>query len=130
MLAEFKAGRVRVLAISGPARLGGRRRDADLQELGADCVIGAWRGVTGPAGLGLAEVKFWAGAIEAAAREPVWQEELARLSWSPLVQTGPDLQAYLAQERAEFVAVLGDLGLLKTNRICRLFKPARPENHS
>ena len=115
VLAELKAGRVRVLAISGPARLGGPFADTPAwNELGADCVIGAWRGVTGPVGLAPEQVKFWAGVIEQAARQSVWQEELARLSWSPLVQTGADLQAYLTQERAEFVAVLADLGLLKT----------------
>jgi hypothetical protein len=35
------------------------------------------------------------------------------LIWSPLVQTGAALDVYLANERAEFVAVLGNLGLLK-----------------
>ena len=76
-------------------------------------MIGAWRGVTGPAGITPAQVAFWAGVIEAATQQPVWRDELARLSWSPLVQTGAALRAYLAAERAEFVAVLGDLKLLK-----------------
>ena len=30
-----------------------------------------------------------------------------------MLRTGAELRAYLAQERAEFVATLGDLGLLK-----------------
>jgi hypothetical protein len=31
------------------------------------------------------------------------------------LQEGGDLRAYLAQERAEFVVVLGELGLLKAS---------------
>jgi tripartite-type tricarboxylate transporter receptor subunit TctC len=58
-------------------------------------------------------VKFWETVIEAATRQPCWQDDLARLSWSPLVQTGAALRSYLEAERAEFVAVLGELGLLK-----------------
>ena len=80
---------------------------------GADCVIGAWRGVSGPAGLAPSQINFWAEIVGPATRHPAWQAELARLSWSPLVQTGDVLRAYLAQERAEFVATLSELGLLK-----------------
>jgi len=82
-------------------------------EQAADCVIGAWRGVTGPAGLTSAQVKFWEGVVTTAAVQPCWQEDLKRLSWSPMVQTGTALRSYLDQERAEFVTVLGQLGLLK-----------------
>ena len=41
-----------------------------------------------------------------------------------MVQTGAALRAYLAAERAEFVAVLGELGLLKA--LTRAFSAARP----
>jgi putative tricarboxylic transport membrane protein len=114
VLAEQKAGRVRALAITAPERLSGAFAETPTwDELGADCVIGAWRGVTGPVGMTSEQAAFWAGVVHAATAHPVWQEELARLSWSPLVQTGAALNLYLANERAEFVAVLGDLGLLK-----------------
>jgi len=42
-----------------------------------------------------------------------WREELSRLSWSPMYQDGAVLRAYLNNEPAEFVTVLGELGLLK-----------------
>ena len=114
VLAELAAGRVRVLAISAPARLAGSFASVPTwSELGIDCVIGAWRGVSGPAALAPAQVRFWEGVIGTATAQPVWQEELARLNWSPMLRTGADLRGYLAQERAEFVTVLGELGLLK-----------------
>lgn len=114
VLNELKAGRVRVLAISAPARLSAPFADTPTwKELGMDCVIGAWRGVTGPAGITPAQVAFWERVVTAATAQPVWQEELARLNWSPMLKTGAALHEALDTERAEFVAVLDELGLLK-----------------
>jgi tripartite-type tricarboxylate transporter receptor subunit TctC len=76
-------------------------------------MIGAWRGVSGPAGLNIAQVRFWEGVIKTATAQSVWREELARLNWSPMLRTGADLHTYFNRERADFVTVLGELGLLK-----------------
>lgn len=114
VLAELKGGRMRVVGVSAPERLAGAFAGTPTWvEQGADCVIGAWRGVTGPAGLSKAQVRFWAALLEAAVGQPVWQAELGRLSWSPMLKTDAVLRDYLAAERAEFVAILGKLGLLK-----------------
>ena len=114
VIAELNVGRLRVLAISAPARLSGSFAGVPTwTEQAADCVIGAWRGVSGPAGLTPAQIKFWERVVTAAAAQPCWQEDLKRLSWSPMIQTGSALRSYLDRERAEFVAVLGELGLLK-----------------
>lgn len=115
VLKELAAGRVRVLGISSPARLAGAFADAPTwQEQGADCVIGAWRGVSGPAGLAPEAVAFWRNALRAAVQQPAWQAELARLSWSPAYHDGEALRALLERESAETAAVLATLGLLKT----------------
>jgi putative tricarboxylic transport membrane protein len=114
VLTEFESGRMRVLGVSAPDRLGGVfAATPTWREQGADCIIGAWRGVTGPAGLSDAQVRFWAGLLEAAAGQPAWKARLARLHWSPLLKTGGALENYLAAERAEFIPVLDELGLLK-----------------
>ena len=114
VLTELNAGRVRVLGISSPKRLSGAfAQTPTWVEQGADCVIGAWRGATGPAGLGAEEIAFWQGMLRQAEAQPVWRAELERLSWSPLHQDGAALTSYLARERAEFIATLGELGLLK-----------------
>lgn len=116
VLPELNAGRVRVIGITAPGRLTGTFVDAPTwKEQGVDCVIGAWRGATGPAGLGEGEVSFWRSVLKGAIEQPVWRQELSRLSWSPLFRIGTELRAHLGNERAKFVAVLGALGLLKTN---------------
>ena len=114
VLAELAAGRLRVLGISAPERLTGAfAATPTWQEQKADCIVGAWRGVTGPAGLAAEQVAYWQHLLRAATEQPVWRDELERLSWSPMYRDGAALRAYLDDERAEFVTVLGELGLLK-----------------
>ena len=111
---EIEAGRLRVIGISAPERLA-PPFDASptWREQGVDCVIGAWRGVTAPAGIGPAAVAFWQALLTAATSHPSWQTELAAHSWSPMYLNGSELQAYLAEESAGMTAILGELGLLR-----------------
>jgi putative tricarboxylic transport membrane protein len=113
VLTELEAGRIRLLGISAPQRLSGPLAGAPTwKEQSVDCSIGAWRGITGAAGIKPEQVAYWASALEAATQQPFWREELSRLSWSPMFQAGTALREYLDQERAEFVVTLGELGLL------------------
>jgi putative tricarboxylic transport membrane protein len=117
VLAELTAGRVRVIALSAPARLSGPFAGAPVwKEQGADCVIGAWRGVTGPAGITAPQITFWQNVLRAATAHPSWHDELSRLSWSPMYLDGDALRTYFAKEHEDFVTVLGGLGLLKSPR--------------
>jgi putative tricarboxylic transport membrane protein len=111
---EVAAGRLRVIGISAPARLPAPFAAApNWREQGVDCVIGAWRGVTGPSGINADQVAFWQGVLSAATNDPRWAGERATNSWSPMYLDGRALQNYLSQETADMKAVLGDLGLLQ-----------------
>ena len=111
---ELHAGTMRALAVSSPSRLDGLYAQAPTwKELGADCVIGAWRGVTGARALGAEQVACWESVLSAAVETAAWREELARLYWTPAYLQGAKLRAYLSQERAEMAAILADLGLTK-----------------
>jgi putative tricarboxylic transport membrane protein len=120
VLAELHARRIRLLGISAPERLAGAFAELPTwQEQSADCIVGAWRGVTGPSAMTKAQVAFWENVLCAATEQPIWRDEIERLSWSPMYQDGAALRAYLDNERTEFVAVLGELGLLEPSSACR-----------
>jgi putative tricarboxylic transport membrane protein len=111
--AELAAGRVRLIAMSSPARLAAPFADVPTwQEQGVACVVDSWRGANGPAGLGAAERRFWEGVLSAATGTAEWQAELARHGWSPMYLNGPALLAHLARERDEMRAALVALGLI------------------
>jgi putative tricarboxylic transport membrane protein len=114
VLTELNAGRIRLLGISGAERLSGPfAATPTWKEQSADCIIGAWRGITGPAGITPAQVAYWADVLKAVTQQPIWREELSRFSWSSMFKDGPVLREYLENERAEFVVMLDELGLLK-----------------
>jgi putative tricarboxylic transport membrane protein len=114
VVAELNSGRMRVLGISAPERLSGAfAATPTWREQSADCAIGAWRGVTGPSGLKPEHVAYWENVLRAATAQSIWREELSRLNWSSMYRDGAALHAHLETERAEFVAALGELGLLK-----------------
>ncbi len=111
---ELDAGTMRALAVSSPRRLDGLYAQAPTwEELGVNCVIGAWRGATGARDLAAEQVAYWESVLSAAVETPAWREELARLYWTPAYLQGAKLREYLAQERAEMAAILAELGLAK-----------------
>jgi putative tricarboxylic transport membrane protein len=111
---ELEAGTMRALAVSAPRRLHGAYAQAPTwAELPVDCVIGAWRGITGPRALTADQTAFWEGLLGAAVETAAWREELQRLYWTPSYLHGAPLRGHLARERAEMTAILADLALIK-----------------
>jgi putative tricarboxylic transport membrane protein len=105
---------MRALAVSAPQRLAGLYAPAPTWiEQSVDCVVGAWRGVSGARGITPAQIAFWESALAAAVATEAWQEELARLYWTPSYLDGAALRGQLRRERAEMKVMLADLGLLK-----------------
>ncbi len=113
-VAALAAGSVTALGVSAPERLSGPYRDAPTwTELSVDCVVGAWRGATGPGGLRPAHTTFWAGVLAAAVQSATWRAALERHHWSEMYLDGASLRSYLAREDADMRASLAELGLLR-----------------
>lgn len=111
---ELAAGTVRALAVSAPTRLSGLYEQTPTWvEQSVDCVIGAWRGVSGARGLTAAQIAFWEGVFAAAIATAEWKAELARHYWTGMYLDGPRLREYLLREDTEMGNLLGELGLLK-----------------
>jgi putative tricarboxylic transport membrane protein len=110
---ELEAGRLRTIGVSSPARLPGPYALAPTwREQSVDCVVGSWRGASGPPGLTLEQIAFWQRVLAAAVQTEQWRSELARHFWTEMYLDGAELSDYLARERVDMRVVLGDLGLL------------------
>jgi len=111
---EITAGTLRALAVSAPQRLAGLYAQTPTWlEQPVDCVIGAWRGVSGASGLTTAQVAYWESKLAAAVGTEAWISELGRLYWTPMYLDGVPLRQHLRRERGEMEAALKLLGLLK-----------------
>ena len=110
---EMAAGRLRAIAISSPQRLPGVYAAAPCWvEKDVDCVVGSWRGVSGPAGLDDAQVAVWERLLARATATAQWKADLARHFWIEMYLDGAALREHLARERREMRTVLEGLGLL------------------
>jgi len=113
-VAHVQAGRMRVLGVAAPQRLGGALANVPTwREQGVDVVAGAWRGVAGPKGLTPAQVSFWENALRRAAEAPEWRADLDKNFWTEHFVTGAQLKKDLDQEYVAMKTVLVDLGLAK-----------------
>jgi putative tricarboxylic transport membrane protein len=111
---EIAAGTMRALAVSAPQRLAGLYAQTPTWlEQSVDCVVGAWRGVSGARGITPAQVAFWEPLLAEAVRTGAWKEELARHYWTPMNLDGAALRKHLKSERADMEVVLRELGLLR-----------------
>jgi putative tricarboxylic transport membrane protein len=110
---ELEASRLRAIAISSPTRLPGPYASAPTWiEQSIDCVVGSWRGASGPPELGGAETAFWQAVLAAATQTKEWKADLERHFWTEMYLDGAELQQYLKRELTDMRAVLSELGLL------------------
>jgi putative tricarboxylic transport membrane protein len=110
---ELEAGTLRAIGVSAPARLPGvYAATPTWREQSVDCVVGSWRGVSGPPGLTDEQVTFWEEVLSAATATAEWKADLARHFWTEMFLCGDALRRHLQHERSDMRAVLGALGLL------------------
>jgi putative tricarboxylic transport membrane protein len=114
-ITHLQSGRMRVLAVAAPARLEGALAAIPTwKEQREDIVVANWRPVIGPKGLSAQQVAYWEDVFARVTRSEDWKEELARSGSVNHYMTSRELAAYFDQQYAQFRAVLGDLGLAKS----------------
>jgi len=111
---QMQAGKVRVLAVAAPARLGGELAGVPtFRELGYDVVVGAWRGVVGPRGMSAAQVAYWENALARLAQSEDWKAELDKRYFQDTFLRSRETGQHFEAETATMRAILGELGLAK-----------------
>jgi len=108
------AGRMRVVAVGAPKRLGGALSTVPTwREQGVDVVIGGWRAIMGPKGLTPAQIAYWEGVLRKATEVPEWQSDLEKNYWTDDFVTSAQFRKDLEKDYADMRTVLVDLGLAK-----------------
>ena len=110
----LEAGKIRVLAVNAPKRLGGVFKDVPtLREAGipADFVI--WRGVFGPPQMSADAKAYWIDAFTKLAKTDLWAQELAKRGWDAEFLAGDDFVKGLDQQNTDLAELLSALGMAK-----------------
>jgi putative tricarboxylic transport membrane protein len=109
---QIKSGRLRVLAVTAPARIA----DVDaptLKEQGIDLVIANWRSVMAAPGLTDDQRKALLAAVDKMAKSPAWAEVLKQKRWDDAYLAGEEFADFLKNEQIRVAEVLKSIGLVK-----------------
>ncbi|MQA82571.1 MAG: tripartite tricarboxylate transporter substrate binding protein [Streptosporangiales bacterium] len=113
-LEQYKAGKVRLLAMSSPERLPGDVSDVPTwKEQGQDIVIEHWRGVFGPPGMPKQAVDHWSDTFKKMSEGAAWKKQLERNKWEPLYRSTADFEKVLREEEKTNGRLLEKVGLAK-----------------
>lgn len=113
-LEYLKAGKVRVLAVSSPARLSGEFKDIPTyKEAGFDTELTNWRGVFGPKEMSQDAVKYWEEKFKALTQTAEWKQALQTNGWDDGYKNSADFTKYLGEQEKMLQEVLASLGMTK-----------------
>jgi putative tricarboxylic transport membrane protein len=111
MPGHVQAGRIRVLAITAPKRVGGALAQVPtLKEQGFDAVFTNWRGVIGPKNMQREHVRYWENALLLATQTPEWQRDLESNFWVSNFISGAAATRFMERSSKEFRALWAEIG--------------------
>ncbi len=113
-LEQVKAGKVRIVAICSPQRLGGALADIPTwKEQGINVVFGTWRGVIGPKGMNEAQIAYWEEKFTKLVQTVEWKKELENNLFVDTFMKSNESKKYLEAQYNELKDVLIALGVAK-----------------
>jgi putative tricarboxylic transport membrane protein len=111
---QLAAGRIRVIGITAPRRLGGAMANAPtLREQGIDGIFTTWRSVVGPKAMAREQVAYWEDALAKVVQTDDWQKDLERNFWSANFMTGATVRRYVEEQDKLFREIFTELGMAK-----------------
>lgn len=109
-----KAGKVRVIGIAAPKRIGGPYADTPTwTEQGYRVVMDTWRGVIAAKGMTREQVAFWGEVLARAVATETWRRALEENVWESNYLGSSETRKLFDSDHAEYRAILGELGMVK-----------------
>jgi putative tricarboxylic transport membrane protein len=109
-----EAGKVRVIGIAAPARIGGPYANTPTwKEQGYPAVMDTWRGVIGPKGMTREQIAFWDDVLAKAVKTEIWKKTLEQNVLEPNYLNSSDTRKLFDSDNTEFRAILSELGMSK-----------------
>ncbi|OXM87478.1 Bug family tripartite tricarboxylate transporter substrate binding protein [Paenibacillus rigui] len=110
----LKAGKIKVLAVAAPQRLGGSMKDVPtMKEQGVDAEFLIWRGVFGPKEMSADAKKYWDETLKKMVESDQWKKEVQANNWETEYKKSDDFKTYLASQETQVKDILTALGMQK-----------------
>lgn len=107
----LQAGRIRVLAVTAPKRLGGVLANIPtLRDQGINATFTNWRAVIGPKNMDKEAVAFCERALAEAVKTDEWRKEIERNFWAANFLSGDRARKFMHDEDQKFRAIWKEIG--------------------
>ena len=114
VVAHKEAGKVRVLGVAAPRRLGGVLADVPTwKEQGVNALVTNWRMVAGPKGMGVDQIAYWDRVFTQLTQTDEWKKDLQTNLFENTYLNSAATERYMKGEYDQFRAALLDLGMAK-----------------
>jgi putative tricarboxylic transport membrane protein len=112
---DLQAGKMRVLAVTSPQRLGGAYANTPTwKEQGIDTVFfGTWGAVLGHKDMAAAQVAYWENLFASLVATQEWKDYLKNNFLTDIFMRDAEAKKYLERQYGEYKSVLSQLGLAK-----------------
>jgi putative tricarboxylic transport membrane protein len=107
---QVKAGKMRALAVSAPAKFEGI---ASLKEQGVNVELGNWRGVFGAPAINAQQREALVKLVQAATETPSWKATVEKLGWTPVFLGGDEYKKFLDEDTKRVAQIIESLGIKK-----------------
>ena len=111
---HHKKGKLRIIAVSSPHRLGGAIKDVPTwKEQGFDVVVPNLRALLGPAGMSKAQTDYWDKVVETTIKTKEFKKSLVKRQMRATFMKHAEFEPYMRQHEKQIKKVLKVLGILK-----------------
>ena len=110
--AYVESGRMRLLAVSSPERVGDRGTPT-IRESGLDVVLANWRGIAAPPGTDQETRDWLVRALTRMRESSAWQDIVRANDWEDSFLAGPAFEQFLSEEVATIDRILRAIGLIR-----------------
>ena len=115
MLEMHRAGEIRILGVTSPARIPEAADIPTVLEQGINLTFGNWRGFFAAPGLPEDQYQLMINTIEQVSDTAEFEVVRRRNGWSRLQHSGTDFYRYLERQENEVGSLMRDMGYLKKN---------------
>jgi putative tricarboxylic transport membrane protein len=110
----LKAGKIRVLAVAAPERIGGELKDVPtMKELGIDAEFMIWRGIFGPKEMSEDALSFWNDKIQQMVETEEWKTQMTESGWESEYKNSEDFKVFLDEQNEQIAELLDALDMAK-----------------
>jgi putative tricarboxylic transport membrane protein len=109
----YRAGEIRIIAVTAPERIADAPDIPTLKEQGIDLTFANWRGFFAAPGLSPDRYQEMIRTVAAVSDTPAFEEIRARNGWAPLAIAGDDFYQFLERQELEIGKLMREIGYLR-----------------